>query len=122
MLWSNFVSHHTGSLHCSQTLSQESRVAWKAEYIGMCFHILVRETLSGYTNSHLWYEVDQSNDLQQSQESNDLQASVGLALSWVKWEMQFEIPSGKGVEKYSKQESNHLATRNKKPHNSRKKN
>ena len=94
----------------------------EGRYIGKCFHILVRETLSGYINSQLWYEVDQGNDLLQSKESNDLQASVELALSWVKWEMQFEIPSGKGGEKCSKQESNHLATRNKKPHNAMKKN
>lgn len=97
-------------------------MAWKAEYICMHFHILVREALSGSMNSQLWYEIDQSNDLLLSKDSNDPQASVGLGLSWVKWEMQFEIPSGKGGEKCSKHESNHSATRNKKPRNSMKKN
>lgn len=97
-------------------------MAWKAKHICMCFHILVRKTLSGYMTGQLWREVDQSDDLLQSKKDNDLQASVELAVSWVKWEMQFEIPEGKGGEKCSKQESYHLATRNKKPHKSMKKN
>ena len=52
-------------------------------------------------NSQLRYEVDQSNDLLQSEESTDLQASVGLALSWVKRGRQSEVPSGEGGEERS---------------------
>lgn len=90
----------------------ESRMTWKAKHICMCFHILVGEIVSGSMTSQLWCEVDQSDDLLQSKKDNDLEASVELAVSWIKWEMHFEIPADKGEEKCSKQESNHLAPRN----------
>lgn len=74
---SNFVSHRTGSLHCSQTLSRKQIGMDGRIYICMHFHGLVKEILSGSMDSQLWYEVDHSNDILQRKESNELPASPG---------------------------------------------
>lgn len=72
--------------------------------------------------SQLWYEVDQSYDPPRSKENSNLHTSVGWTLSWLKWETQMEIPSGKGGKMCSMQESDHLTPGNNKSPNCMKKN